>query len=116
MGHSRIFSFQLQFKRGIAADDALIDEVICVVKNGGGHVTEKSMGEEDGEVFATINAETENPRVFWRKTRPKLTAASLDQHLKGVIVVCEGENGWDDYLLLQHPDASQKIDRLGRDS
>jgi len=31
---------------------------------------------------------------------------------KTSIVVCEGNNGWDDYLLLHHFDKSEDIDNL----
>jgi hypothetical protein len=113
MARSRYFSFQIQFRRGVPADHGVIDKVVCVVREGGGNIGEQSISEEGGEVVATINAEVADADLFWRSTKSKLLAASRGAHLKGMIVVCEGERGWDDYLLLRHFDKSQKIDRLG---
>jgi len=116
-GHSmtacaRKFSFQIQFGHGATADRDLIDKVLKVVRKEGARVTAVSIDNEDGGPFATINAETQNPALFWRKVRAKLTAAPQVGLPKRMIIVCEGEDGWNDYLLLHHFDKTQKTDAL----
>lgn len=51
---------------------------------------------------------------LWRALRPVL----FDDHFHGpqlkdaAIVICQGEDGWDDYLLLHHFDPAEVIDPL----
>lgn len=112
MNNSRKFSLQIQFEPGAKAHPGLIDNVVDVVKQEGGRVTGVSVSEEGGEPFATVNVETQDANAFWRKAKPKLTTTPRSKLLKGMIIVCEGEDGWNDYLLLHHFDKTQEIDAL----
>lgn len=110
------FSFQVHFSRGCEADHDLIDQVVRLVRGGGARVTGVSVGKEDGKSFATINAEARDAYALWQTTKSKLKAVSQSKPSKGMIVVCEGAKGWDDYILLQHFDKRQKIDKLNQRS
>lgn len=109
----RHFSFQLQFERGAEADASLLDKITTILERGGAHVTSSSIDSEDGEAFATINAQAPDADAFWRKAKAKLITASRTGASKGMIAVCEGDDGWNDYLLLHHFDGSQRVDDIG---
>ena len=72
---------------------------------------ETSVGQEDGEFFANISAETQESYAFWRDTKTQLTASPPPKTLK-MIVVCEGDDSWNDYHLLYHFDKTQPIEEL----
>jgi hypothetical protein len=46
------------------------------------------------------------PFEVWENAQFKLKSLKIK-----MIVVCEGERGWDDYLLLHHFDKRQKLDK-----
>lgn len=58
-----------------------------------------------------VNAHFETPDLagLWRRLRARLAATGL---LAGTIVTCQGEDGWDDYLLLHHHDRGVRVRRL----
>jgi hypothetical protein len=68
-----------------------------------------SAGEDDGPDI-DIGFKADDPAGLWAAIReqfrmvPALAAAA--------IVVCQGERGWDDYLLLHHFDPSEPLDEL----
>jgi len=72
-------------------------------------------GEEDGP-FLNCGFRTKDPgrlweilqgQVFWERViGPSLAMSS--------IVVCQGNRGWDDYLLLHHYDRTETLDTLRR--
>jgi hypothetical protein len=67
------------------------------------------INEGDG-TYLNVSFKTANLPGLWEllqkvvRTVPGLAAAA--------IIVCEGEQGWDDYLLLHHFDPSQPLDSL----
>ncbi len=64
--------------------------------------------------FTNLNYFTEHLPTLWAELQQKLFADSpLSSWLKQVaVVICEGEYGWSDALLLQHFDASEELDSL----
>lgn len=59
--------------------------------------------------WVNANFETSDLAGLWRRLRESLATAGL---LEGTIVTCEGERGWDDYLLLHHFDHGQRLGQL----
>lgn len=50
----------------------------------------------------------------WARLRALYDATAIGRDLaRSTIIVCEGEHGWDDYLLLHHFDPAEKLDSLG---
>jgi hypothetical protein len=88
------------------------DDVIKRVKSLG-RFPEVDVVEDDGR-FVNLNFFTEELPVLWQELQQGLLAdGSLGSWVKQVaIIVCEGEKSWDDYLLLSHPDTSEKLDQL----
>ena len=69
-----------------------------------------SGGEDDGP-YINIMLETADLSKLWLGVQSQLqTSSSL---ANAAIVVCQGDQGWDDYLLLHHFDAEVKLDSLG---
>ena len=62
---------------------------------------------EQGDPPVTITVQSIEPVLFWDAITPRLKAVPVN-----LIVVCEGEHGWDDYLLLHHFDEQQELDYL----
>ena len=70
-------------------------------------------GDEKGSYlnFSYLSA---NPAELWRALR---NGALRSLPLRSAsIVVCEGDNSWDDYLLLHHFDRRLKVDRAPANS
>lgn len=66
-------------------------------------------GEDDGS-YIDIGFEAADPIELWAAIREQLrTSPAL---AAAAIVVCQGERGWDDYLLLHHFDPSEPLDEL----
>ena len=66
---------------------------------------------EDGGRYVNITFEAADPTELWAAVQEHLRA---DAGLAGAaIVVCQGERGWDDYLLLHHFDPIEPLDQMG---
>ncbi len=66
-------------------------------------------GDDDGP-YTNVNIDAEDIPSLWSVIADALHAEpSL---ASATIVCCEGENGWDDYLLLHHFDETETIDTL----
>jgi hypothetical protein len=58
--------------------------------------------------------ETDHPKLLWKLLHEQLYQASAFARFMQTasIVTCEGQHGWDDYLLLHHFDAGQRCDEF----
>jgi hypothetical protein len=68
-----------------------------------------SRGNDKGE-YVNLYFATDDLKSLWESVRHTLSAAP--GLANATIVACEGENGWDDYLLLHHFDPSEALDGL----
>jgi hypothetical protein len=70
-------------------------------------------GYDDGAYF-NYTFDTENLAQLWRMIQETVFEISLfKKHLrKSAIVVCTGDDEWNDYLLLHHWDPTEPIDSL----
>lgn len=73
-------------------------------------------GDDDGP-YVNLTFLTAHPAVLWSSLKPVLISgfgrwASLGD---SAIVVCQGDEGWADYLLLHHFDPEEPLDELGAD-
>lgn len=80
---------------------------------GSAHATTETTwltsGEEDGRYF-NLNIECSDLGQVWPLLQPLVTSG-LSQGIR-MIVTCQGEDGWNDYLLLYHFDESELVDTL----
>jgi len=58
-----------------------------------------------GDDFTNISIDARSPLAFWSAARPLLEDLSIK-----LIVVSQGEQGWEDYLLLYHFDPAERLD------
>ena len=70
---------------------------------------EVSEGYDNGR-YINYDIETSNLVITWSSIKLKLMNNRLFTNTS--IITCQGNNGWDDYLLLHHFDKAQKIDKL----
>lgn len=72
-----------------------------------------SRGDENGS-YINIELQSENIQRLWEEIQIKLSLNTNDasEIAKGIIVVCEGKKGWNDYLLLYHYNTSEHVDSL----
>jgi hypothetical protein len=67
-------------------------------------------GEDDGR-YENIMFDVESPEVALSKIQAVFESPSVGRAARAsCIVTCQGERGWDDYLLLHHYDAAEKLD------
>lgn len=100
----KLLHVQIQPARspGLDADAA----VACLQSLATASVTR---GEDSGP-YINVDFLPADVRALWPAVREKIQS---DPELAACsIVCCEGEMGWDDYLLLHHFDPSQPLDDL----
>ena len=68
-----------------------------------------SRGDDDGE-YVNLDYATDDLKSLWESVSRTLTA--VPALADAAIIACEGDNGWDDYLLLHHFDPSEPLDEL----
>jgi len=68
----------------------------------------------DGHYYANLIFETNDPGELWILLQQRLYQSSEfgGALAKSSMAMCEGERGWDDYLLLHHYDPAVQLDRL----
>src|SRR5690348_16122875 len=67
-------------------------------------------GEDDGR-YENIMFDVESPEVALSTIQAVLSSPSVGPAARAsMIVICHGERGWDDYLLLHHYDPAVKVD------
>lgn len=69
---------------------------------------------DDNGAYTNLNFETTDLKILWDLIQKNLYK---DEKIgieltRSSIVTCEGEDGWNDYLLLHHFDLSVKTDSL----
>jgi hypothetical protein len=71
-------------------------------------------GGEDGGRYLNFSYRTNNLPTLWAEIRRMVLSDPLigEGASQAIIVVCEGDHGWDDYLLLYHFDQSVKLDKI----
>lgn len=105
----KCLSIQLQPEIDLSHEAGELLELV----RGIGRFPEVDKGNDDG-VYINMNFFTEDAPSLWSELRQKVLGHSdLGAWIKKVsIVVCEGDYGWDDYLLLHHFDENEKVDEL----
>jgi L-threonylcarbamoyladenylate synthase len=101
----RFSDFELELIQAIGEEIALNKELISHFEIQKG---------DDNEKYMNLLFETDALKKLWRQIQTKffqdLTIGLILG--KSSIVVCEGKNGWDDYLLLYHFNKLEKLDNL----
>src|SRR5687767_7251959 len=112
MPGSKIFDFQLHLDQNEPQSGLRAQELKTCITNAGGIIVKEEFGNDDG-TYLNIFTSAEHPSDFWDRINQKLD--TNNEITRSLIAVCEGSNGWDDYLLLRHCDRDQTIDPLSDD-
>lgn len=109
----RALTVQIQPDRSAGIDMARVVEFFETLAADKQLVAKRrfSSDEEEGAYFNYL-LETKEIHGLWLFIRQRIFSDDeLGRHLsRSVIVVCTGENGWDDYLLLFHFDPRAQLD------
>lgn len=101
----KLISIQLQPDRDPTIDKL---EVVALLENAG-LTPEVQEGDDNGR-YVNFNVTSNNVKETWNNIKNSLL--ELSYFVNAAIVVCEGSEGWDDYLLLYHYDRSEKLDEI----
>jgi len=101
----RVVNIQIQRNIDPAPD---IDLVLAELA-GYGIKPEIQEGFDDG-FYANVKFQSHNIYFLWPSICHRLM--QIQGFEMNTIVVCEGNSGWDDYLLLHHFDPNQKLDEI----
>jgi hypothetical protein len=68
----------------------------------------------DGVSYTNLMFETAEAPSLWRKLHSELYSGEeiCDDMLRASIAMCEGKDGWNDYLLLYHFNEGEKLDKF----
>ncbi len=113
----KCLNVQLQLGRrsgdaAVHADDGTshVDAIIAIAtKQVPDAAFDVQRGEDDGH-YININFDTNNIVTLWGAIGEFVSSDPL--WASATIACCEGENGWDDYLLLYHFDETEQLDTL----
>ena len=109
----RHLNLQLQPERAPALDMARVNELVGALAQDRTIVAafESKAGEDEGPYVNFTFAATD-AGALWQKMRDEVLAHDElgAQIASAAIVICEGEQGWDDYLLLHHFDPQYPLD------
>jgi hypothetical protein len=94
-----------------SSEMVVVDQFISFVEKVVGSENLKLESNPDQE-WINLSIDAPDPVVQWKKLRSSLSrsAALLEWAEKKWIVVCEGDDGWNDYKTLAHFDAQVKLD------
>jgi len=68
------------------------------------------VGEDDGR-YENIMFDVPSPEVAFSRIKTVFDSPTVGRAARAsCIVTCQGERGWDDYLLLHHFDPAEKVD------
>ncbi len=74
------------------------------------HTPDIFTGYDNGR-YVNITYSTDNIPKLWFEIEKLLSGSKIGKWLKKVsIITCEGEQGWEDYLLLSHYLKNEKLD------
>ncbi len=70
-------------------------------------------GNDNGEYY-NFDLDTPRPAELWDQIRKHVFAdvAFSDAFNRASMAICTGQNGWDDYLLIHHWDATEDLDEV----
>ena len=102
---------QLQTDRvGCGSIDMLSPPIeTCARKHVATQSIEITSGFDDGR-YTNIDIKTVDVRALWNELKELIVDDVVVSNC--AIVCCEGDNGWDDYLLLHHFDETETLDAL----
>jgi len=109
----RHLNLQFQPERAPKVEAARVREIVGALSKDRRVVAgyETSSGDDDGPYINFTFLAKNLPKLWARVKSEVLANSEIGAGLtEASIVVCEGDHGWDDYLLLHHFDRRLKLD------
>src|SRR5229473_1400254 len=101
------FCFQLLLDTDEQRSSRRPEEIRTIITSMSGRIFDEALRNNDGE-YLNILVHTDNPSDFLCKINDKLDAEPNIS--RSLVIVCEGSNGWDNYLLLRHYEWDEEPD------
>ncbi len=110
----RILIVQIQSDRiGAGESDRWVEALRSAADDAVLRFTGVNHGEDDGP-YINVRFEAPDPIAAWAALRTTYKRPDVGREMaSSTIATCEGEQGWDDYLLLHHFDPRVQLDELG---
>ncbi len=108
------FSIQIHPHRARSLDLAKLRATCETIARDTAIVSRFSFVEgHDRHAFVNVNFATSDRRTLWQRLQAQLyDGADGDALKQSSMVMCEGQHGWDDYLLLHHYDPAVACNAL----
>lgn len=110
----RRLNVQIQPTRANSVDAEELIAHLCAAADG---LVLEYRGENRGQdqvPYINLGFAAADHVAGWSRLRERLDNSEIGRAVAiSTIVTCEGERGWDDYLLLHHFDPAEKLDHLG---
>ena len=110
----RHLNIQVQPERRSALDLAGVTDLMQALAKDRTLVAgfEMTSGEDEGP-YVNFTYLAKDPAALWQRIESDVLAhPELGRMIASAsIIVCEGSNGWDDYLLLHHYDRTLTLDK-----
>ena len=111
----RLLTVQLQPGLATGFDPTLVRDLLDGLASNSSLIESVAVTEgDDNGPYVNFTVKTPDVAALWRVIRQELFSLPLaGQHLaRAAIVTCQGNAGWDDYLLLHHFDMAEPLDSL----
>jgi hypothetical protein len=109
----RHLNIQVQPERAASLDIARVIDLIEALAHDHNIVAgfDTTKGEDEGP-YVNFTYLSKDPATLWKRIESDVLAhPQLGRKIaQASIIVCEGANGWDDYLLLHHFDRTMVLD------
>jgi len=102
----------IQLQPELCAGDAeqIVDDLTSIATNSDSDASLNVERGDDNGPYININIQSADVASLWSAVSSRISSDSALASC--AIVCCEGDDGWDDYLLLHHYDRGETLDNL----
>ena len=106
----------IQIQPEFLADDAceLVFSILKSIENDDALSSDVKFSYDKKEIYVNVEIECSNISRLWKTIKKRLITnnSNIRNLTSGIVIVCQGESGWDDYLLLYHSDPLVPVDKI----
>jgi len=109
---SRRIKIQVQIDRCKSISDEEIIQTFKFFSDESKLVNSFSSTEDIEEGYINLSINTNSPKELWNSLKSYIQRVDINDNrlMSSLIIVCEGEDSWNDYLLLYHFDEDVETD------
>jgi hypothetical protein len=112
---TKVLNIQVQPERVPELDESKAIEFLKIIGSGTDLIKHFDLSEgHDNGRYINFNYSTDDLPGLWSLIKKEVLDAPVTGSMikRAAIIVCEGDTGWDNYLLLHHFDEKEKLDSL----